>query len=672
VWLRVCVALIAVPLVIAGGATSALSAKATGGRIVFSSDRDGHWDIYAVNPDGTGLTKLTKNGVGSEPVPSPDGKLIAFDAPEGAAVMNANGTGSRPLQCFHGTSWSPDSTRLVCRGSSGLVVVDATSGTGTPLTVTGVPSAADALWYPVWSPNGRSIAFVDSDEFRLWVVPAGGGAARRVGTRRVAYQPPSWSPDSQRLAYATSDDPQLLFAIGVDGSGERRLAKGEFFEDPPQWSPDGSQIAFDDDGSLYTVRPDGTGLRRVSVSAGGEASHDPAWSLDGKALAYERVRYAGAGERDLFVTSPSGGAGRAVTRPFPDGGSNERARWAPGARLTTTTAAPPRTIVLPRPQLLQFGSAVAGVVTDAGRAVAYAQGSCNVQIWDPPARRPAKIAGFCDPGDNAVSELTLAGPRLAWIRSYGSTAGNHLELLTLRIGAGRSTLVTTALDPQQPGWGAGATFERPVGGGSTIVFTFAPNEGTPSAWLLLGRHGQRCPGRDPENGGPSRALCRRLRGAQNAVSVDADRVLSLDPGGSMRLFATSGRLLRKWSVGGHADGAVLGGRTVAVQRGTGLVLFDAVTGAKIRLRALVSDEGPTKLVGVRDGLVAYATGGAIHLLRLSDGRDRALALPNAAPPLDAKLDPSGLFVSWNRLYDKRPGRVAFVPSPRIKQALARQ
>jgi hypothetical protein len=140
----------------------------------------------------------------------------------------------------------------------------------------------------------------------------------------------------------------------------------------------------------------------------------------------------------------------------------------------------------------------------------------------------------------------------------------------------------------------------------------------------------------------------------------------------MRLFATSGRLLRKWSVGGHADGAVLGGRTVAVQRGTGLVLFDAVTGAKIRLRALVSDEGPTKLVGVRDGLVAYATGGAIHLLRLSDGRDRALALPNAAPPLDAKLDPSGLFVSWNRLYDKRPGRVAFVPSPRIKQSLARQ
>ena len=47
--------------------------------------------------------------------------------------------------------------------------------------------------------------------------------------------------------------------------------------------------------------------------------------------------------------------------------------------------------------------------------------------------------------------------------------------------------------------------------------------------------------------------------------------------------------------------------------------------------------------------------------RLSDGHDKALRLPAAAPYLDAHLEPAGLFVSWNKMYDRRPGRLAFVP-----------
>jgi len=68
-------------------------------------------------------------------------------------------------------------------------------------------------------------------------------------------------------------------------------------------------------------------------------------------------------------------------------------------------------------------------------------------------------------------------------------------------------------------------------------------------------------------------------------------------------------------------------------------------------------------------VAVYATGGAIHLLRLSNGEDRALRLPNAAPALDAHLEPAGLFVSWNKMHDRRPGRMAFIPLRAITRAL---
>jgi hypothetical protein len=98
-----------------------------------------------------------------------------------------------------------------------------------------------------------------------------------------------------------------------------------------------------------------------------------------------------------------------------------------------------------------------------------------------------------------------------------------------------------------------------------------------------------------------------------------------------------------------------------VQRGTTLDTYDTATGAHTRTRSLAADEGPTFLLDVQGDLAVYATGGAVHLLRLSSGRDVALRLPGAAPTLDAHLEPAGLFVSWNTMYNRRLGRVGFVP-----------
>jgi hypothetical protein len=61
------------------------------------------------------------------------------------------------------------------------------------------------------------------------------------------------------------------------------------------------------------------------------------------------------------------------------------------------------------------------------------------------------------------------------------------------------------------------------------------------------------------------------------------------------------------------------------------------------------------------GIATVVIGVAIHLIRLSDGRDLVLDIENQAGPSHAELEPAGLFDSWNEAYTSKPGRLAFVP-----------
>ncbi|HTD68815.1 MAG TPA: hypothetical protein VK647_00065, partial [Gemmatimonadales bacterium] len=92
------------------------------GRIAFVSPRDGNYDIYTMNADGSGLVNLTNNPMLDDaPAWSPDGTKIAFvsnrSGDHDLYVMNADGTGVTPLthdQAVEaGPEWSPDGTRIV-------------------------------------------------------------------------------------------------------------------------------------------------------------------------------------------------------------------------------------------------------------------------------------------------------------------------------------------------------------------------------------------------------------------------------------------------------------------------------------------------------------------------------------------------------------------------------
>jgi TolB protein len=87
--------------------SSDMAPAAHGNKAAFMSMRDGNWEIYAINIDGSNLKRLTNNGVNDGlPTFSPNGQFIAFVSDEGGKwaiwAMNADGSGRGKLFDLNG------------------------------------------------------------------------------------------------------------------------------------------------------------------------------------------------------------------------------------------------------------------------------------------------------------------------------------------------------------------------------------------------------------------------------------------------------------------------------------------------------------------------------------------------------------------------------------------
>lgn len=191
---------------------------------------------------------------------------------------------------------------------------------------------------PAWSPDGRRIAFAgvasgDPGGFSadVYVMDAGGGHQRRLTRTRDAVAP-DWSPDGRTILFTRfhrDDTPTgSLWSMRADGSGLRRLTAPRSGQNDRggTFARDGSLIAFTRmecpglrcRSEIRTVRPDGTGERRFI-----DRASDPAFSPDGRRIAYaserDRNGLLSYGEREhvageLYVAAADGTRPRRLTR----------------------------------------------------------------------------------------------------------------------------------------------------------------------------------------------------------------------------------------------------------------------------------------------------------------------------------------------------------------------
>jgi len=252
------------------------------GRIVFTSDRTGNYEIYMMNADGSNITRLTYTSANEEsPRFSRDGSKIVFVRNGDIYVMNANGSNVTRLTytsaleadpCF-----SPDGSKIVFTsnrtGNWELYIMNADGTNQTQLY-----SQGDAKC-PCFSSDGVKILFQGLNWYAQWdiyTIDVSGSYLIRITNNPADDRRPCFSPDDTKIAFTSNrDGNNEIYIMNRNGSNQTRLTYDSEDDDYPCFSPDGTKIAFVRYGEIYVMNIDGS--NQINITNNWANDRSPSW-----------------------------------------------------------------------------------------------------------------------------------------------------------------------------------------------------------------------------------------------------------------------------------------------------------------------------------------------------------------------------------------------------------
>lgn len=253
------------------------------------------------------------------PSPEPGGRLLITRSENGTGRSYWLDLASGNLAAVGGAHYlgqpdlAPDGKQVVYSGWPGLYIYNLANDTVQQIT------EGERDSHAVWSPDGRSIIFVNSRNFfsALFRYDVVSGERQQLTNYQNDLEP-DWSPDGERVVFTTSRDGfQEIYSMRPDGTDLRRLTQNTNQNDlRARYSPDGQSIAYmtnysvgDGTGEIWVMNADGTQPHQITNN--NEDDSQPIWSPNGRYIVF--TGRAADTSLDLFVYDFQTGLVRQIT-----------------------------------------------------------------------------------------------------------------------------------------------------------------------------------------------------------------------------------------------------------------------------------------------------------------------------------------------------------------------
>ncbi|GAA3849057.1 amidohydrolase family protein [Saccharothrix violaceirubra] len=384
-----------------------------GSTIALQSFADGRSRIATIKADGTGVRQLSDNPFDAvQPAWSPDGRKIAYaTGPDGAKDLwqiDAR-TGAMELLSTDpvdesAPTYTPDGRQLTYLAGNEVRNLDLASRTRTVV----IPGGQGFLAAPSWSPDGKRLAVLRTGQGGRTLSVWENGALRPVAAFADVFPFPARWTSKDELVYGADGKIYRTnvasgATVGVPFAATLTIARDDYprkkydfdSRDPqrvkgivsPALSPDGRTVAFKALNDLYLLP---VGGKAKALTDDDFYETDPAWSRDGKLLAYASDK---GGSVDLYVRDLATNAER---------------------RVTSGT-----------------GSEIGPAFSPDGRRLAYQDN--NAQTWtvDLASGMQTRVLG----PQNAPGRVSWSGDGTALVQAVSVNNANHILVLDVASGA---------------------------------------------------------------------------------------------------------------------------------------------------------------------------------------------------------------------------------------------